>query len=109
MLWLAARDRRTPVLAKLVAGLAGAYVLSPIDFVPDFVPIFGVLDDLIVITLGLWLSLRMVPDGLMDEFRRVADLAVDRPISRLGALLVIGLWVAIGTFIALQLWAMRYW
>lgn len=109
MLWLAARDRRTPVAAKLVAGLAGAYVLSPIDFVPDFVPVLGMLDDLIVISLGLWLSLKLVPDGLMEEFRRVADAAVSRPISKLGALLVIGLWVAIGTFIALQLWAMRYW
>lgn len=109
MLYLAAKDRRTPVAAKLTAGLAAAYVLSPIDVLPDFVPVLGVLDDLILISLSLWIAIRLVPAPLMEEFRQAADLATDRPISRIGALLVIGLWVLVATFIALQLWALRYW
>lgn len=109
MLWLAAKDRRTPLAAKLVAGLAGAYVLSPIDFLPDFVPVIGLLDDLIIISLGLWLAIRLIPADLLAGFRAEADAATDRPISMLGALLVIGLWVMVAIFMALQLWATRYW
>ncbi|MGQ5701489.1 YkvA family protein [Sandaracinobacteroides sp. A072] len=109
MLWIAARDPRTPLLAKLVGGLIATYVLSPIDLIPDFVPVLGLLDELILVPLGLALAVWLVPAPLMAEFRAQADRAVERPISRAGALLIIGLWVMIGTFIALQLWALRYW
>lgn len=109
MLWIAARDPRTPLLAKLVGGLIAIYVLSPIDLIPDFVPVLGLLDELILVPLGLALAVWLVPAPLMAEFRAQADRAVERPISRAGALLIIGLWVMIGTFIALQLLALRYW
>ena len=109
VLWLAARDPRTPLVAKLVGGFVAAYALSPIDFIPDFVPILGLLDELILVPIGLWIALKLVPAPLMAEFRNAADLAVERPISRLGAALIIGLWAIIGTFIALQIWALRYW
>lgn len=109
MLWIAARDPRTPWPAKLVGGLVAAYALSPIDFIPDFVPVLGLLDELILVPIGLAIAVRLVPEPLMAEFRNTADLAVERPISRLGAGLVIGLWALVGTFIALQIWALRYW
>lgn len=109
MLWIAARDPRTPLLAKLVGGLVAAYALSPIDFIPDFVPVLGLLDELVLVPIGLAVAMALVPRPLMDEFRNAADLAVERPISRLGAALIIGLWAIIGTFIALQIWALRYW
>jgi uncharacterized membrane protein YkvA (DUF1232 family) len=109
MLWIAARDPRTPLAAKLVGGFVAAYVLSPIDLIPDFVPIFGLLDELIIVPIGLSVAVRLVPAPLMAEYRAAADCAVERPVSRVGALLVIGLWVMIATFIALQLWALRYW
>ncbi len=64
---------------------------------------------LILVPIGLWIALKLVPAPLMAEFRNAADLAVERPISRLGAALIIGLWAIIGTFIALQIWALRYW
>ncbi len=109
MLWIAARDPRTPFLAKLIGGLVAAYVLSPIDFIPDFIPVFGLLDELIVVPVGLWFASKLVPDRLMREYRAAADIAVERPVSRLGALLVIGLWVTVAVFVALQVWSLRYW
>ena len=105
MLWIAARDSRTPFVAKAVAGFVAAYALSPIDFVP----LFGLLDELVVVPLGLAIAIRLVPADLLAEFRHKADLAVERPVSLAGAVLVIGLWVTIAVFLALQLWALRYW
>lgn len=109
MLWIAARDSRTPFVAKAIAGLVAAYALSPIDLIPDFVPIFGMLDELVIVPLGLAVAIRLVPADLLAEFREQADRAVDRPVSRLGAILILGLWVTIAVFLALQLWALRYW
>jgi uncharacterized membrane protein YkvA (DUF1232 family) len=109
MLWLAARDGRTPLPAKLVAGLVAANILSPIDLIPDFVPILGLLDELVIVPLGLFVAVRLVPVGLMDEFRTQADTAVEQPVSRTGAALIILIWAGIGAFLALQLWALRYW
>lgn len=71
-LWIAARDRRTPILAKLVAGAVAAYALSPIDLIPDFVPVLGYLDDLVIVPLGILLAVRLVPAALMQEFRERA-------------------------------------
>ncbi len=109
MLWIAARDSRTPLLAKLVAGFVAAYALSPIDLIPDFVPVLGLLDELVIVPLGLALAILLVPAGLMAEFRTQADVATERPVSRVGALLVILLWASLATFLALQIWALRYW
>jgi uncharacterized membrane protein YkvA (DUF1232 family) len=109
MLWIAARDSRTPFVAKAIAGLVAAYALSPIDLIPDFVPIFGMLDELVIVPLGLAVAIRLVPADLLAEFREQADRAVERPVSRLGAILILGLWVTIAVFLALQLWALRYW
>ena len=60
-LWIAARDPRTPVLAKVAAGAVAAYALSPIDLIPDFVPVLGYLDDLLIVPLGIMLAVRLVP------------------------------------------------
>jgi uncharacterized membrane protein YkvA (DUF1232 family) len=109
MLWIAARDPRTPFAAKLIGGLVAAYALSPIDFIPDVIPLLGLLDELIIVPIGLALAIRLTPSPLIAEFRAQADVAVERPVSRLGAVLVIALWVTIATFLALQLWALRYW
>ena len=71
-LWIAARDRRTPWYAKLLAGAVVAYALSPIDLIPDFVPVLGYLDDLILLPLGILLAVRLVPKPLMQEYRSAA-------------------------------------
>lgn len=71
-LWLAARDRRTPWHAKAVAGAVAAYAFSPIDLIPDFIPVLGYLDDLIVLPLGIALAIRLIPPELMSQFRQEA-------------------------------------
>ena len=109
MLWIAARDPRTPLPAKLIGGFVAAYALSPIDLIPDFVPLLGLLDELIIVPLGLFAAVKLIPDPLLDEFRAKADKAVERPISRAGAAIILFLWTMIAIFIALQIWALRYW
>ena len=86
-LWLAARDPRVPWYAKAMAGLVAAYALSPIDLIPDFIPVLGYVDDLIIVPAGIWLVVRMIPPELMAEFRE-AQGRVDRPVSRAAALLL---------------------
>lgn len=65
--YLAYRRRDTPFLAKLMAGLTIAYALSPIDLIPDFIPVLGLLDDLVILPLLLWLVLKLIPKQIMDE------------------------------------------
>jgi uncharacterized membrane protein YkvA (DUF1232 family) len=93
--WLAARDPRTPWYAKALALAVAGYALSPIDLIPDFIPILGYLDDLILLPVGLWLVLRMIPPDVLAEHRATATAAADRPISRAGALIVIGVWIVV--------------
>ena len=93
-LWLAARDRRTPWHAKAVAGAVAAYALSPIDLIPDFIPVLGFLDDLLLVPMGIALAIRLVPAALMAEFRIEAAHRAARPTSRTGAAAVILLWLA---------------
>ena len=101
-LWLAARDPRTPWRAKAMAGFVAAYALSPIDLIPDFIPILGYLDDLLIVPAGIWLALRWVPAALMAEFRERAA-ATGRPRSRTAAIVIVALWLA-ASGLLLWLW-----
>jgi len=92
-LWLAARDRRVPWYAKAVAGLVAAYALSPIDLIPDFIPVVGYLDDLLLVPLGILLAVRLIPPDLMAEFRAAAQ-GQCKPVSRAGALVIVAIWLA---------------
>lgn len=94
-LWLAARDPRTPLAAKVLAGAVAAYALSPVDLIPDFIPVLGLLDDLIIVPAGIWLVLRLVPAALMDELRLAAGSIADRPMSRAGLAFVLLAWAAL--------------
>jgi uncharacterized membrane protein YkvA (DUF1232 family) len=71
-LYLAARDPRVPWYAKAVAVTVAAYAISPIDLIPDFIPVLGQLDDLVIVPLGIVLAVRLVPPELMTEFRVAA-------------------------------------
>lgn len=93
-LWLAARDPRTPWYAKLLAALVAAYALSPIDLIPDFIPILGYLDDLIVLPIGIMATVALIPGPLMAEFRAKAELISNRPQSRTAALMIVLIWIA---------------
>jgi uncharacterized membrane protein YkvA (DUF1232 family) len=93
-LYLAVRDPRTPWYAKAVAAAVVAYALSPFDLIPDFVPVLGYLDDLVLVPLGLALALRLVPAPVLAECRRRAQAAAGRPVSRAGAAVLIAVWLA---------------
>lgn len=93
--WLAARDPRTPLFAKLIGLLVAAYALSPIDLIPDFIPVLGLLDDAVLIPAGVWLFSRLVPPALMAEHRATAEAAAARPVSKWGIAIVIAIWALI--------------
>jgi uncharacterized membrane protein YkvA (DUF1232 family) len=103
-LWIAARDRRVPWHAKLAAGCVAAYALSPIDLIPDFIPVFGYLDDVILVPLGIMLAVRLVPASLMAEFRATSAARQERPTSRAAAVLIIALWCATATVLIWLVW-----
>ena len=106
-LYLAARDPRVPWYAKVLAGLVAAYALSPIDPIPDFIPVLGYLDDLIVIPLGIKAAILMIPDGVMSDLRRQAEeRMLTRPRSVVGAVFVVLLWLAVAVF--LVRWILKY-
>jgi uncharacterized membrane protein YkvA (DUF1232 family) len=90
--YLGARHPRVPWYAKLVAGAVAAYALSPVDLIPDFVPVVGYLDDLLIVPLGLFLAIRLIPPDVMQELRSEAERR-ERPVSRVGAACVVMLWV----------------
>jgi len=104
-LYLAARDPRVPWFAKVIAALVAAYALSPIDLIPDFIPVLGYLDDVILVPLGIMLAVRLVPVDVMAELRAEADRRVARPTSRTSALAVVVIWlIAAG---AITWWATK--
>lgn len=90
-----ARDPRTPRTARLLALLVAAYALSPIDLIPDFIPVLGLLDDLILIPLGLALVVRMVPAEVLASAREQARRATERPTSRGMAVAIVALWILV--------------
>jgi uncharacterized membrane protein YkvA (DUF1232 family) len=102
-LWIAARDPRVPIHAKLVASAVAAYALSPIDLIPDFVPVLGYLDDLLVIPLGIMLAIRLMPAPLMAEFRDEAIRRAERPVSRMGFLFILAIWIVCLIFLVWSL------
>ena len=94
VLYYAARDPRTPWYAKVLAGLIVAYALSPIDLIPDFIPVLGYLDDLLLLPIGIWLALQLVPATVLAEARRRAESTLERPASRAAAAVIVALWIA---------------
>jgi uncharacterized membrane protein YkvA (DUF1232 family) len=106
-LWLAARDPRVPWHAKLVAGAVAAYALSPIDLIPDVVPVIGYLDDLLIVPLGILFAVSLVPRDLMAEFRKEAAHRAVRPSSRAGLAIVAAIWLAAAIGVAWLIWPRR--
>ncbi|HEY0445027.1 MAG TPA: YkvA family protein [Allosphingosinicella sp.] len=98
--WLAARDPRTPWHARAFGLLVAAYALSPIDLIPDFIPVLGLLDDAVLIPLGIWLFVKMLPPGLFEEHRRAAAAAAERPGSAWGIAIVLAVWLLAALLVA---------
>ncbi|MNZ75731.1 hypothetical protein D3C78_942160 [compost metagenome] len=97
VLWFCCRHPQTPWPAKLLALAVVAYALSPIDLIPDFIPVLGYLDDLILLPLGILLALRMIPPTVVEACRRQAQAweaaGAARPRSRIAAVLIVALWL----------------
>jgi uncharacterized membrane protein YkvA (DUF1232 family) len=96
-LYLAARDPRVPWYAKAVAACVAVYALSPIDLIPDFIPVLGYLDDVIIVPLGIWLAIRLIPPSLLEAHRQAALARHQpRPVSWVGAVIILILWGVVG-------------
>lgn len=97
-LWFAGRHPRTPWYAKALGLLVVAYALSPIDLVPDFIPVLGYVDDVLLLPGLIWLALRLLPADVRTECRRLAEDWIAarqrKPTSKAGAVLVIVVWLA---------------
>ena len=103
-LYLAGRDPRTPRAAKLLALAVAAYALSPIDLVPDVIPVLGYLDDALLLPLGVLLVVRLISDELMEEFRYQAALHGRPGAQWSGGAVVLGLWAAFAALAAAWAW-----
>ncbi len=93
-LYLAGRDPRVPWYAKVLAIGVAAYALSPIDLIPDFIPVFGYLDDVIILPIGIMLTIKMIPPGIMAEHRQAAE-AQERPVSRAAGITIMLIWIVL--------------
>jgi len=91
---LAVRDPGTPWYARALAAGVVAYALSPLDLIPDFIPVVGYLDDLILVPIGIALAIKMIPQPIMQECRERAEAGGGPPISRVGAAFMIAVWLA---------------
>ena len=91
--YLAARDPRVPWYARVLAIAVAGYALSPIDLIPDFIPVIGYADDLIIVPLGIWLVVSLIPEEVMMEYRAKAIEAEQRPRNTIAAIVVFAIWI----------------
>ena len=105
IVYFAARDARTPWFPRVLALAIAAYALSPIDLIPDFIPVLGYLDDVIIVPLGLWFVLRLIPAEVIADSHAKAEAATERPVSRTMAVAIVVIWaIALGVA---GVWAWR--
>jgi uncharacterized membrane protein YkvA (DUF1232 family) len=108
-LWFAGRHPSTPWYAKALGLFVVGYALSPIDLIPDFIPVLGYVDDVVLLPALIWLAVRMIPLPVLDECRDQADewlrVSGSKPVSRVGAGVIVALWIAAG--IGLGWWLFR--
>jgi|ERR1700754_1411413 uncharacterized membrane protein YkvA (DUF1232 family) len=106
--YLAARSPDTPWYVKLLAFAVAAYAFSPIDLIPDFIPVLGYLDDLILVPLGIWLVVSLIPAQEMARYRAEAGDMIQRPQSKVAAIVVVIVWLtgaALTGWFVLARWA----
>lgn len=107
-LWFAGKHPRTPWHAKALGVFVVAYALSPIDLIPDFIPVLGYLDDVLLLPGLIWLAIKLLPPDVLEECRSDADAWMDakreKPRSRVGAVVIVVLWVAVVAAVGYWLW-----
>ena len=99
-LFLAARDPRVPWHAKFAAGCVAAYAFSPLDLIPDFIPVLGYVDDLFIVPLGILLAVRLIPPEVLADLRKKAEAVDNQPSSRSGAIAIVVIWLASAAVLA---------
>jgi uncharacterized membrane protein YkvA (DUF1232 family) len=101
VLYLAYRDPRVPLYARVFAGCVVGYAFSPIDLIPDFIPIIGYLDDLVLIPLGVKVALSMIPANVMAESREKAQEIIrqGKPVNRVAAIIIISIWLLLAVLV----------
>lgn len=102
-IYLACKDPRVPWYAKVLASCVVAYAFSPIDLIPDFIPIIGYLDDLLIVPLGIFLVLKMIPKNVIEECRQKAELTInqDKPTNWTAAIIIVIIWLLVGVLLAI--------
>ena len=105
-IYLAARDPRTPWLAKALAVCVAAYALSPIDLIPDVIPVLGLLDDIILVPLGILLVVKLIPPDVMADARERATEAAEKPLSWMAAVVIVAMWIAAMGLVAWWVWSL---
>lgn len=107
-LYLASRDPRVPVVAKLVVVLVVAYALSPIDLIPDFIPVLGYLDDMLLLPLGIALAVKLMPRDVWEDCKNHAraELASELPRNRTAAIVIATVWLSVFSFISWLAWSL---
>ncbi len=105
-LYLAYRDPRVPWVARVVAALVVAYAFSPLDLIPDPIPVLGYLDDLIIVPLGIVIALRLIPPAVMDDCRAQARqmVAQGRPVNWIAAGVIVLIWIALAVVVVRLVW-----
>eukprot|EP01120_Amphizonella_sp_Union-15-10_P014313 TRINITY_DN6894_c0_g1_i1.p1 TRINITY_DN6894_c0_g1~~TRINITY_DN6894_c0_g1_i1.p1 ORF type:complete len:129 (+),score=9.52 TRINITY_DN6894_c0_g1_i1:135-521(+) len=106
--YLATKDRRTPWYAKLLGIIIISYALSPIDLIPDFIPILGYLDDIILVPVGIWLLLKLIPGEVMEECRQRAELELNKKEKNwfVGAIIIV-IWISSASLFFW--WVYKWW
>jgi uncharacterized membrane protein YkvA (DUF1232 family) len=102
-LFLAYKDPRTPWYAKIFTAIVVGYCLSPIDLIPDFIPVIGYLDDLVIVPLGAFVSIKMIPAEVMEESRAKSKemMAHGTPINKMAAVVIVVIWVGLAALIGI--------
>ncbi|HEY9653688.1 MAG TPA: YkvA family protein [Coleofasciculaceae cyanobacterium] len=97
-IYLACKDPRIPWYARILASCVVAYAFSPIDLIPDFIPVLGYLDDIIIVPVGIWLVLKMIPPAVLAECRQKAAVTMnrDKPTNWIAAGIVVAIWLVCG-------------
>jgi uncharacterized membrane protein YkvA (DUF1232 family) len=105
-IYFASRDPRVPWHARVLALCVAGYALSPIDLIPDFVPVLGYLDDVVIVPLGILAVVKLIPPVIMAEHRAAAALVSEKPVSRAAAVVIVLVWVA--SIALVSWWGYRY-
>ncbi|MBE9010097.1 DUF1232 domain-containing protein [Pseudanabaenaceae cyanobacterium LEGE 13415] len=95
-LYLASKDSRTPWYAKICAAIVVAYAFSPLDLIPDPIPVLGYLDDLILVPLGIWLVIKLIPPAILADCREKAATVQEKPKNWIAATVIVVVWIALG-------------